>query len=104
MLSIPPKGKTTVDKDILVVFEKYRGYGFRFIDIYHTLDEHNMFHHQAQISANLKKLIAEGKVAKVRGKMRFYYGIPEVDKKYLTIKGNFIIREIVKEKRIDLDE
>ena len=73
---MPAKGQTTVDKDILTVLEEHRGYGLKFSDIFHALSKHGMFHYQQQISQNLSKLIDEGKVARVKGKPRYFYGIP----------------------------
>ena len=94
---MPRKGETTVDKDILAVLEERKGYGLRFSYIFHALSEHNMFHYQQQISNNLKKLIEEGKVAKVKGKTRYFYGIPlqrEDGTRYLTIRGAIKDEEI----------
>jgi len=87
---MPRKGETTVDKDVLIVLEKNKGYGLRFSDIYKTLLKRDMFHFQQQISNNLKKLIEEGKVVKVRVNPRFFYGIPlerENGTKYLIVRG-----------------
>ena len=90
VLDMPGKGQTTVDKDILVVLEEHRGYGLKFSDIFHALSKHNMFHYQQQISKNLKKLIEEKKVAKVKGRPRYFYGIPlqrEDGTRYLIVRG-----------------
>ena len=87
---MPRKGETTVDKDILIVLEEYRGYALRFGDIYKTLLKRDMFHYQQQISKNLSKLIDEGKVVKVKGSPRYFYGIPlqrEDGSRYLTVRG-----------------
>ena len=84
------KGQTFVDKDLLIILEEHKGFGLRFGDIFHSLSEHNMFHYQQQISKNLSKLIEEGKVVKVKGRPRFFYGIPlqrEDGSRYLTVRG-----------------
>lgn len=88
---MPIKGETTVHKDVLIVLGEHPGYGLRFSYIFHALSEHNMFHYQQQISNNLKKLIEEGKVAKVKGKTRYFYGIPlqrEDGTRYLIVRGS----------------
>ena len=90
VLDMPGKGQTTVDKDILVVLEEHRGYGLKFSDIFHALSKHGMFHYQQQISNNLSKLIEEGKVVKVKGSPRYFYGIPlqrENKSKYIIVRG-----------------
>ena len=88
---MPRKGETTVDKDILIILKEKKGYGLRFGDIYKTLLKREMFHYQQQISKNLSKLIEEGKVVKVKGRPRFFYGIPlqrEDGTRYLTVRGS----------------
>ena len=87
---MPKKGETTVDKDILIILKENKGYGLRFGDIYHALSKRDMFHYQQQISKNLKKLIENKKIVKVKGKPRYFYGIPlqrEDGTIYLTIRG-----------------
>ena len=87
---MPRKGETTVDKDILAVLEERKGYGLRFSDIFHALSKRDMFHYQQQISKNLKKLIEEKKVVKVKGRPRYFYGIPlqrEDGTRYLIVRG-----------------
>ena len=86
---MPRKGETTVDKDILIILKEKKGYGLRFGDIYKTL-KREMFHYQQQISNNLKKLIEQGKVVKVKGSPRYFYGIPlqrEDGTRYLIVRG-----------------
>jgi hypothetical protein len=91
------KGQTFVDKDILIVLEEHKGYGLRFGDIFHALSAHDMFHYQQQISKNLTKLIEEGKVVKVKGRPRYFYGIPNQrtnGSKYLIVRGTIEDEEI----------
>ena len=84
------KGQTFVDKDILIVLKECQGFGLRFSDIFRALSKRNMFHFQQQISINLKRLIDKGKIVKVKGRPRYFYGIPlerTNGSKYLTIRG-----------------
>ena len=87
---MPRKGETTVDKDILIILKENKGYGLRFCDIFRALAKRDMFHFQQQISNNLKKLIEQGKVVKVKGRPRYFYGVPlqrEDGTQYITIRG-----------------
>jgi len=90
VIKMPRKGETTVDKDLLIVLEANKGYGLRFSDIYKALIKREMFHFQQQISNNLKKLIEQKIVVKVKGSQRYFYGIPlkrEDGTKYLIVRG-----------------
>jgi hypothetical protein len=95
---MPGKGQTTVDKDILIVLKANKGYALRFSDIYKALIKRELFHYQQQISNNLKKLIAEGKVVEVKGRPRSFYGIPNTrgnGTRYIVVKGAGIEDETV---------
>ena len=65
-----------IDNDLLAVYGKYRGRGLRYIDTFHELVKNGTMHHSPQIIGHIKSLIEEGKLAKAKGRSRYFYGIP----------------------------
>ena len=86
-----------IDKQIMNLLEEYNGRGLRFRDFYITFAKRKTFHGQADISRNLKLLLEQKKIVKVRGDTRNYYGIAltrKNGKKYLIINQGMQDEEI----------
>jgi hypothetical protein len=70
-----PKERT-VSKHIIDLLEKHKGKGLRFRDFFVTFAKQGTFHNQSNIWSNLLRLLDEGKIIKVKGDTRNFYGIP----------------------------
>ena len=86
-----------IDKQIMGLLKQYKGRGLRFRNFFITFAERKTFHNQSDISNNLKLLLKQKKIVKVRGLTRSFYGIPltrENGSKYLIINQGLADEEI----------
>ena len=86
-----------IDKHIMLLLKEFNGRGLRFRDFFIAFSKRKTFHNQTNIWANLKFLLKQKKIVKVRGMTRHFYGIPLTrndGSKYLIINQGLADEEI----------
>ena len=79
------------------LLKRYKGRGLRFGNIFKIFVKEGTYHNQANIWENLIFLLGQKEIARVKGDMRNFYGIPltrEDSSKYLVINQGIEDEEI----------
>jgi len=93
------KGERPTAKHIMEYLEENKGFAIRFMYIYRALRKKGYRHNYTSVTDNLKYLIEQGKIVKIKNKVRpVFYGIPkkrEDGSTYIIAKKVYVENKIV---------
>ena len=95
---MPKKNERPTAKHIMEFFKQNEGVAIRFKYIYKALREKGYRHNFTSITDNLRYLIKQKKIIRIKSGTRPFYGIPkkrEDDSTYIVAKKVYVEDEII---------
>ena len=95
---MPKKNERPTAKHIMEYLKPNKGVAIRFKYIYQALGEKGYRHNFTSITGNLRYLIKQKKIVRIKSGVRPFYGIPkkrEDDSTYIVAKKVYVEDEII---------